>query len=133
MTATPKYRPTLTAVQIDKILWLAKTETPILSKESMSLISTLAPFQAKIENSGIAPAYTAANKPSATSMEGLGAAPLEAGSMSKEDYWDLCFTKFTLDPTVCSLVEIQAAQEHRYLNDLMTPEEEAKHEESTNE
>jgi hypothetical protein len=131
--AIPKYRPSLTAEQVNHILALAKTESPI-SELSFSLISTLAPFQAKIQNAGIQASHVMANKPSVTSMEGLGAAPTSSvnpNDMTKEEYWEVCYAMYKTNPANCNLTEIEAAQEHRYLNDLMTPEEEADHENST--
>lgn len=126
--AQPKYRPVLTAAQILHILTLAKTESPI-SSASISLIATLAPFQAKIENAGIAPAYTTSPVVSATSLEGLGAAPLEdlsynpVGSYNKEEYWERAYKKYSANPVACSLEEIHAAKEHMYLHELMSAEE----------
>lgn len=119
-----KYRPVLTATQIEHILALAKSESPI-SQDSMSLISTLSPFQAKIQNAGIAAAYTVSNKPKANSLEALGgvSSTSSISSSSKEEYWEMCYLKLQSNPTTCSLEEIKAANEHKYLNELMTPEE----------
>ena len=130
--ASKKYRPSLTAAQIAHILALAKTESGGISETSFSLISTLAPFQAKIENDGITPAYTTQPaKPKANSLESLGGLGdgtgkvYIAGYESKEDYWAACYGTFLDNPAGCNLDQINAAQEYRYLNDLMTPEEEA--------
>ena len=125
-TPTPKYRPVLTAAQITHILHLAKTENPI-SSQSVSVIGTLAPFQAKIENAGLTPAYTITS----TSKEdkkrdlifSLGIPTASTSYMSKEEVWERCYTKYKLTPTACSLEEIAAAKEHMYLNDMMTDEE----------
>lgn len=127
---TAKYRPVLTASQITKVLELAKTECPI-SDLSFSLISTLAPFQAKIEADGIQPAYIPAPvRPSATSLEALGGEIPSIPSPSptapkeiKEVVWQHSYFKYMDDPVSCSLQEIQEANEWKYLNDLMTPEE----------
>jgi len=119
-----KYRPVLTATQIQKILALAKTEIP-LSIESISIISTLAPFAAKIENAGIVAAYsTSPAKPKVGSLESLGgtASPVD-DTLSKEEYWELCHSKYNSQPENCSLAEIEGAQEYRYLNGLMSAEE----------
>lgn len=122
-----KYRPSLTAAQVSHILLLAKTESPI-SEDSFSLIATLAPFQAKIENDGIGAAYTVSTKPKANSMESLVAIEPIMPGLSKERYWEACHDLYITNPTACNLQVIQAAQEHRYINDLMTPEEEKAHE-----
>jgi hypothetical protein len=140
-----KYRPVLTANMIEYILKLAKTESPI-SNDSIDIISVLAPFQAKIQNSGIIAAYTEVERlsleeslgfPVSRNLPSLGPTREDAIScpenlkagMSKEEYWAWCYARYKISPEVCSLDEIQSAQEHRYLNDLMSPEEIAAFEE----
>ena len=120
-----KYRPVLTALQITHILELAKLESP-LSDLSISVISTLSPFEAKIKNAGISPAYTPKPVKQSTleSLGGLSSTSIEqANNMSKEEYWAQCYAKYVLSPITCSLEEIQAATEHKYLNDLLNPKE----------
>lgn len=129
----PKYRPSLTAIQIEHILALAKTETGGISQISMSLIAVLAPFQAKIQNAGIVPAYIIGDNPAPkqSTLESLGGAPTASEiptHMDKETYWAGCYAAYKDNPVGCSLSEISAAKEHMYLNDLMTPEEEREHE-----
>lgn len=129
----PKYRPVLTATQILKVLELAKKEVPI-SSDSFSLISTLSVFAAKIENQAITPAYI--EEPPAlkvSTLEALGGTLCADASigvteqlpegMSKEAVWAVSYSKYKLDAASCSLQEIQEAQEHMYLNDMMTAEE----------
>lgn len=126
LTANTKYRPVLTAAQIQHILELAKTEAPCISALSMSLISSLSPFQAKIANAGIQAAYTTAPvKPKANSLESLGAASsMVDHDLNKEEYWALCYKRLEeYGAKHLSLQEITAAKEHMYLNDLMSPEE----------
>lgn len=129
--SSPKYRPVLTAAQILHILTLAKTESPDISDMSISLISSLAPFQAKIENAGIQAAYT--TSPRVSLLDSIGGASSESipvdRPLLKEDYWEACYNKFLATPIACSLEEIAGAQEHKYLHQLMTPEELAKFEE----
>ena len=125
MNTANKYRPVLTAEQILHILTLAKTEQPAISNTSLSIIASLAPFQAKIDNAGIIPAYTMQPvKPNNTSLEALEGT-VSAGSppYNKEDYWERCYTKYSTNPVACNLEEIHAAKEHMYLNDLMSPTE----------
>ena len=128
MAKQTKYRPSLTASQIIYILDLTKGVTP-MTVESYDIIRVLSSFQNKIANDAIAPAYIATNKPASTSLEALGGdsiASIDKESYpTKEVYWEVCYNKYKLNPTSCSLTEIQASQEWRYLNDLMTPEEQA--------
>ena len=125
---TPKYRPVLTAAQILHIILLAKLEDSI-SMTSISLISVLAPFAAKIDNAGIIPAYTTSPVLSLTdkNLSKLGAdvsQEIEAMHlMSKEERWAKAYAKRMLTPTACSLIEIADAKSHAYLNDLMSTKE----------
>lgn len=154
-----KYRPPLSNAQITHILELAKMEKPYISQLSMSVIATLVPFQAKIDNDCVAAAYTTSDKPKLSDIQALGGTttgtggPVAAdlpndfawaassntptgggdGGGTKEQYWEACFKKTKQHGYKgCSLAEIQAANEHRYINDLMSPEEEEHHELSTN-
>lgn len=126
--ATRKYRPVLTAGQITKILELAKLESP-MSDISFSLISTLAPFKAKIENLSITAAYTASPPKREQILSDLGGSGsgvidiIPSEHFSKEEYWAKCYAKHCLQPASCSLEEIVAASEHKYLNGLMTESE----------
>jgi hypothetical protein len=122
-----KFRPVLTASQIAQILNLAKSEKPLTSA-SLSLISTLAPFMAKIENAGITAAYTLA-EPKPDLLFSLGAVSSASSNnqsnlQTKEETWEEAYHKYTSNPASCSLQEIRDAKEHAYLNDLMTKEEE---------
>lgn len=119
-----KYRPVLSATAIAHIIALAKSEHP-LSSRSIEVIATLSPFLAKIENAGVAPAYTQA-PPKPSLEESLGmveTATVQLFGESKEKYWHSCYNKYKINPVSCSLVEIEAAREHMYLHDLMSPEE----------
>lgn len=131
---TPKYRPSLSAEQVYHILNLAKSEQP-LSNLSISIIATLAPFQAKIDNLGLKPAYITSPRLSKTSLEALGATldyvstretareieiPIQ---FNKEEAWRMAYDKYIKTPANCTLEEILWAKEHMYLHDLMTPEE----------
>ncbi len=129
-----KYRPVLTGGIIEHILSLCKRESPI-SSESFHLISILSAFQAKIQNDGVQEAYS--SSPPKESMEVSLGMNLELGiptpnRASKEEYWSMCHTKYSLAPETCTLEEIQGAQEHSYLEGLMSPEELKAFESGTN-
>lgn len=132
---TAKYRPSLSAEQVYHILDLAKNESP-LSSLSITVIATLAPFQAKIDNLGLKPAYITSPRVSKTSLEALGEVldypssrsnrPKDLESpiaFNKEQAWLEAYNKYSSNPSSCSLEEIIYAKEHMYLNDLMTLEE----------
>jgi hypothetical protein len=116
-----KYRPSLTSDDILHIISLAKLEQPAISTASISVISKLAPFQAKIENEGLTASN--ANTELIDIAETVFNSAIKAGHLSKEVYWQNCYNKWEDTPTFCSLDEIIGANEHRYLNDLMSPEE----------
>lgn len=123
-----KYRPSLSVTSITKIIALAMSEAPNISPEARQVLATLAPFKAKIDAQGITPAYTTTPKADLlTELGGISAStnlPVDT-TLDKEDYWEECYVKFCQRPTECSLAEVDAANEYRYLNDIMTEEEEA--------
>tara|TARA_R110002167_G_scaffold366375_1_gene595551 strand:- start:13720 stop:14166 length:447 start_codon:yes stop_codon:yes gene_type:complete len=137
-TPASKYRPVLTAAQIEHILTLAKLESPI-SATSFSVIATLSPFLAKIQNNAVTAAYSTTEKSSKFSVSGLGGTSLAQpdnttydSNVSKEAYWEQCYTKYEIaGPANCTLEELDAVAEYRYLHDLMTPEEQANFEMGT--
>lgn len=130
---TAKYRPSLTISQIRHAIKLAKLESPI-SQESVNLVKTLAPFLTKIETESIEPAYVAEDKPSI--LDSLGAEDIFSTPSSRLEskviYNKIAYAKYKESPESCTLEEIAAAQEHAYINDLMTPTEEAKYEAEIN-
>lgn len=117
-TGSKKYRPVLPAHLIEHILALAKSENPI-SASSIEVVGILAPFQAKIQNDSLTPAYTTEPKQSLEEKLGMSTPHYD----DKVDYWAACYNKYVATPAECSLAEIQAAQEHMYLNNLMSDEE----------
>lgn len=142
---TSKYRPSLTGEQILHILTLVKRDycvtEPVDTTLSFKVIQTLAPFQAKIESAAIAPAYTTQEpKPKVNSLEALGgevdtiilsASDTMVASDNKEQYWSSCYALYLLHPEKCTIAELQAAKEHMYINDLMTPEQEKDYEQQS--
>lgn len=133
---TATYRTTLTPEMVTKVLNLAKLESP-LSTASATLIAKFAPLQAKIDNAGIVPAYTTTGRESVlSSLGGLtqkdttsALYTLDSKSyLSKEEYWEACYDLYKVHPEQCTLGQITGAEEHAYLNDLMTEAETAKFE-----
>ena len=127
----PTYRATVTASMVAKILYLAKTESP-LTEESIQLVAKFAPLQAKIDNAGLAVAYTVT--PPMSKLESLGGTESSDHLTSsytlaghdyiiKELYWEACYKLYTESPELCNMTTISSAREHMYLNDLMSDEE----------
>lgn len=127
MAKQPKFRPSLTAAQIEHILSLCKKESP-LSDSSISCISVLAPFKAKIDNEGISAAYVTTREPkevreAALLTELTGVEVQDPTNVPKEVIWEAAYNKYVASPESCTLEEIKNAQEYRYVHDLMSPEE----------
>tara|TARA_R110000824_G_scaffold302949_1_gene490744 strand:+ start:608 stop:1027 length:420 start_codon:yes stop_codon:yes gene_type:complete len=125
MKNSNKYRPVLTAEQIEHILTLAKGSP--MTDTNISLIGSLSPFFAKIQNKAVNAAYTTTGNVASSkfSIESLGgtAQPDSEATESKEDFWEICYNQWLITPLEMSLAGIEAANEYRYLHDLMTPEE----------
>ena len=126
----PKNRATVTASMVAKILYLAKTESPI-TEEAIQLVAKFAPLQAKIDNAGLTPAYI--TTPAISKLESLGGIDTTVKDDSytlaghdyptKELYWEACYKLYSSNPELCNLSTISSAREHMYLNDLMSEEE----------
>lgn len=133
-----KYRPVLTAVQIEHILALARADYVAEycnDKDiSFSIISSLSPFKAKIDAVAIQPAYTPTSTKVDTTLKALGESALTpppeipATFATKELYWEYCYLKWCTNPADCTMAELLASDEHRYLNSLMSALEVARHE-----
>jgi hypothetical protein len=122
----PKYRPSLSEEEVQYILLKAKedyiaTDSPI----SLAVVNKFSVLATKIANNAITPSHV--EKPKVSLIESLGGTQPSL-QVTKEEYWAQCYAKYELDSTSCTVAEIKAAQEHRYLNDLMTPDEVARHE-----
>ncbi len=114
-----KYRPCLTGDQISHILALCKKD---LSQQSLLVISVLAPFQAKIDFSGVAPAYSANARRSLEDSLGMNNT---GDSSTPIERRKIAYEKWCQNPDSCSMDELERANTYRRDNNLMTPEEEA--------
>lgn len=141
MATNTKYRPVVTPEEITlihellKAKYLAHLETNYADIDESLLLGAIRKFatlRAKVDNNAIAPAYTTTEKPNLLeSLGGTPAASAAPAALTKEQYWEVCYQKYSADSLSCSIGEIEAAQEHRYLNDLMTPDEVARYEAKT--
>lgn len=122
MPADKKYRPSLTADQITHIMRLAKANANL---DSINLIKTLAPFEAKIANNAINPAYKTIGKESLYDALGGESSDNLTTAISKPEYQRKCYHMYIEDPGCLNVDELNAAKEYMYVNDLMTTEQEA--------
>lgn len=112
-----KYRPCFTSEQISHILALCKRD---LSDASLSVISVLAPFNTKIENKCIAPAYSMQEEKSLYASLGIND---EYFGLTPPEKQKRAFEKWSLNPDSCNVEELELVQSYRMLNDLMSSEE----------
>lgn len=102
------------------------------------LIGKINTLRTKIANNALSPAYVVRKHidPAIAMLEDLGApedeVELLAGSITKEHHWENCYNQFIKSPDLCTVAMIEAAYEHMYLNDLMTPEQVTAHEAKDN-
>ncbi len=122
-----KFRPCLSAAQIEHILFLARSEKP-LSSASRSVIASLCTFQVKIVNEAVSEAYETRDKES--ELRGLlGFSSEETnGTLSPTEKRAAAFKKYSDRPNLCSIEELELAHTYRYENNLMSKEEEADYE-----
>lgn len=125
---TAKYRPCFTSEQISHIIVLCKKE---LSDSSLSVISVLAPFKAKIENSCIAPAYSLRKKESLVNSLGI---ENDGGysCLTPDERRAHAFEKWSQDPNACNVGELELVRDYRFFNDLLSPGELEQYDAATN-
>lgn len=108
-----KYRPSLTKDSIIDIIDTYQAKVPMSSK-SIQVLTSLVPFLAKIEVSGVNAAYT--SNPISIKKE-------ESIIIGKEETWARSYDRYINFPESCTDEDIQEAKEHMYLNDLMSLKE----------
>ena len=152
MTATKaRYRPAFSEEEVETLATILleaylidiakppyKPENPADSRRAFSpetklihhgLIGKINTLRTKIANNALSPAYVVRKHidPAIAILEDLGAdeAELDAldGTITKEQHWENCYNQFLKSPDLCTVPQIEAAYEHMYLNDLMTPEQ----------
>ena len=125
-----KFRPVLSAHQIATIIALAKQEfIKSSSADARSILQTLSPFAAKIENYAIFPAYVAT--PAPTKIDELGFNEPTANQLTPAQKRESLYNQFMqsgANHENLSLSELETINLYRYENDLMSPEEEAEYE-----
>ena len=133
-----KYRLSLTARQIQLIMERMITPETITSPEILDLMSAFAGVNKKIAG-GEAPDYIPTPRETIADKLGMHTSNNVAADMSfgmagktfqsKEVYWEYCYMQH-MQGKECTPAMLEAANEHRYLNDLMSKEEEAEFEEA---
>ncbi len=130
-----KFRPSLSASCIQYLVNLL-IHTPDNTEERKEALTKLKPFLAKIEVGGIIPAYSVSTisqkeKNKANLLESLGGTEVNSAvdqladlqRRTTREYWKACYNKWLSDPNSLTAHEKHCADEYRYLEGLMTPEE----------
>ena len=131
-TSQNKYRPTFTAPQLARILHLAQesyinAHTADICQIDRVIVQTLAPFIAKIESGVKEAAYALMPR---TPIHDLLGFEINPGAKQKETvqnkvaYNAACYKIYSENPARCTVVQIEAAREHMYVNDLMSATQE---------
>jgi len=129
--AKPPYNPKYSADS-------RRAFSPEMKLTHHGLIGKINTLRTKIANKALNPAYLVRKhiEPAIAILEDLGAPEADivaaTGGETKEEYWSRCHSKYLELPMACTVAEIDAAQEHRYLHDLMSPEEVATYEAKDN-
>jgi hypothetical protein len=114
----PKYRPYFTAGELSEIVLCLKSHpTP----RRMTIAQYLEGFILKIQHGVISPNHL--SKPSMEQKLGITPIPI-----SHEITGEAAYQKFLINPGKCTPKEIEEAQEWRYVNQLMSPEEQEQYE-----
>ena len=113
-----KFRPTLSAPEIEYLLNLLSKQTDPTAAE---ITTTLNKFYLKAKHGIIGASHVSTSRPSLESS--LGFAPDPSIENLLEIYNS---NQRLLNPT-----QLQKVQNHRYMNDLMSPDEEYQYEQST--
>lgn len=118
---TPKYRPSLSAVQIEHIVDTLQNKS-VIDDTDKSCLTVLVPFLAKIGVGSATPAYvTAAKEPLADFLSGTSTTDTDTGTLTKEQYWEQCY-RLLADKGAhhLSIQELEAANEWMYLDGVLT-------------
>ncbi len=130
MKPVKKFRPVLSESQIIYLLSRCKEPSELNKKNAISCIASLAPFLAKIENAGIIPAYSVSTPETLSDKLGYGSEPDFENSFSQEEkdkILYLAWVNLGQDSSKFSLSDLKRIHAYRYLNELMTSDEESEY------
>jgi hypothetical protein len=120
--SSTKYRPYFSSAELQEIIRCVKT-----SSTNLSLLRYLESFALKINHGTIDPQLTI--KPTVTLEQKLGLAPAISTPQQEDNISSLVHT-YNTAPTLLKPAELSRIHQHRYENDLMSPEEESLYEAS---
>lgn len=110
-----KFRPSLTAGQIEHIIHILST-TGENSPLNQSCLKSLRMFSLKAQHGIVSPSHLALGRESLESSLGFSAEPVTTT--------DLLYQVWQTHPTTLTPAQLQQVQSYRYQNNLMSPEEE---------
>jgi len=134
-----KYRPVLTPDEVSYLSRiLKKAYVDNLTQDSakgfsteeedycMSLMNKFSALDSKIRNNVASPAYTSKeHSPQEELLVDLGGEVkyLTSSYANPGDRREAAYKKYCFEPELCTAIELADAMEHRFNNDLMSPEE----------
>lgn len=124
MNSSIKFRPSLSAAQISHILFLLQdnNNSMIGTQLNNDTIKALKVFKLKAEHGIVTPSHVSIGKPSIE--QSLGFSDIVDSSI------DALLEIYNSTPNILSESQLSRVQKHRYVNDLMTTEEETEYEQS---
>jgi hypothetical protein len=121
-SSNQKFRPYFTAAELQEIITCLKSHpTP----RRLTICQYLEGFVLKINHGIVSPAHT--NNPSLEQKLGM-VDPNQPIPVSHSLTGEAAYNKWLLSPVSATPKEIAEAMDWRYLNDLMSPDEEAEYE-----
>lgn len=121
-TVSAKFRPSLSSAQIQYLLTVLQTSKPCNERED--IVKQLHKFHLKAVHGIVSPSHVSTSRASLTTM--LGFEEPEHGAEAIDWLLDI----HAKTPNILSKAQLTRVQHHRYVNDMMTPEEEATYEAS---
>lgn len=115
-----KFRPSLTSAQIEYLI--RNLQSAAVCPERDDILKQLHKFHLKAVHGIISPSHVSAPRASLIDQLGFG------DTVKESDDVLVLLETYRTNPSVLSVAQLSRVQHHRYLNDMMTAEEEAAHE-----
>lgn len=119
-TISAKFRPSLTSEQIAYLI--RNLQSAAVCPERDDILKQLHKFHLKAVHGIVSPSHVSA--PRMSLVDSLGFSE----TVSASDDVLVLLETYRTNPTILTTTQLSRVQHHRYLNDMMTPEEELAHE-----
>lgn len=115
-----KFRPSLSAQQITTLVDILSTYP-----EHTELCKVFRVFKLKADHGIVTPSHVSIGRPSIEQSLGFSDDTTPDASI------EVLLQMYEANPSILSRTQMDKVEKHRYVNDLMTPEEESQYESST--